>query len=138
MFPITRRYCENLELVIEAVVRLKKELQRKDSSFSNGGNADEIIELLARANQTKELLESKAASLFMTGAGNSDIVGKYNAVLDSLTGLLTWAGANLPTNGPYLLLYSLDVNFKVQPREFEAGALAPLRTQIQNVLATIE
>lgn len=146
-FPAsTQTQADALEKVRSAAIQLKKNAQQvRDKTAAGSVEASIIISLLNAVRETIIVFDDVAAipgiDAYVQAQYDDnalDVSAEFSAMRAEAVNVKDWIVANIPidTDG-YVLLQSFDADGKLVWREFTSAQTSDLRTQLDNLIATI-
>lgn len=124
------------------VKTLKEELSaRINKAQGRGADADEVIKILSALKSIHSDIVVISGSYNLPDLPSSGVEGPIQGLSDlenKIREVLVWAKDHLPTDGQYLLLYTVNSSFQVVPREFTPSALAPLLALLIDLMDFID
>jgi hypothetical protein len=138
-FPTDKGVAKDLGELIALVAELKKVLTRSKQTLSTGSiNSDHLLEFLSEARRLGVKIQKKATELSFGTTAQNGLEGSLIRLLQALNTVAQNVSSNLPQSNGYVLLYSVNENFELVPREFTGASITLFGQQVDLILAEIE
>lgn len=139
MFPTDKSAATTFGQLITVVSQLKETVTHVKSVLTKNGSidSDALLVFLQGIQEYNTAIKDSAIALNLGSGTGDSLAGSLNRIMAGITDILQWAASNLPTDGTYLLLYSIDTNFELVPRVFSGPSITLFISKIDAVLAEI-
>lgn len=112
---------------------------------TSGANVNDIMGVLQQLKQMDDrfsvLLATPGLAAFAVEYENSpgyDVVAEFQALRSAMQTAYTSLLAAVPTDGTYALIYTIDANSNLIPRQFSAASLAPHIANFDAIVLAVE
>tara|TARA_S200002703_G_scaffold1263_1_gene2215 strand:+ start:15378 stop:15800 length:423 start_codon:yes stop_codon:yes gene_type:complete len=137
-FPTDKGVAKDLGELITLVAELKKVLTRAKQTLGTGSiNADHLLEFLSESRRLGTKIQRKAQELDFGTTAQNGLEGSLLKLLQALNTVAQNVSNNLPKSGGYVLLYSVNQDFELVPREFTGASITLFEQQVDLILAEI-
>lgn len=146
-FPASTALLANvLEQIASLMVQVKAaSIQLRDTSAANSVSANFIVSFLSQLAGQREQMAALVATPGLAAYAQAqynnpslDIAAEYAATVAQIDATRTWIVNNFPKDGSgNLLERKFDANGRTVFNAFSSASLAPLRTQLDALIATI-
>lgn len=138
-FPVDANLGKRVDSVVAQVKTMKSFVENERRVAATGAYpADRLIRLLTTTKDTLDALETLSKGLRLGKGSPGSLIADLENFTSQLVSLMSWAKANLPTDGEYLALHKLSDDFSLEPRELTGRPLSELRNRLDSILTEIE
>ena len=110
---------------------------QKSAIGDNKMLADELLLFVRQLRAYTVSIKSLKSRLNLNSTTPGSFSFELQSVIDTSDNLLSFVKQNIPSTGDYLLLFSIDANFDIIPREFTGAAVTALSRKIEDILGSI-
>jgi len=137
-FITNRRTLKQFSIIVDNMIQIKETVQDARAEIASGSYpADRLIKLIQSLKRKADALETIKADLALDGGSPGSFVDGFNTVLTNVNSFLDFVRLNLPASSGFLLLFSMDSNFNLDPRVFTGGTLTALDARLNSILQEI-